>query len=34
MDFVLQELPDVRLVRAFDEATATVEMHVHQLSSD
>jgi uncharacterized protein len=31
MDFVLQELTDVRLIRAWDEATDTVEMRVEQL---
>ena len=31
MDFVLHELLDVSLVRAWDEATATVEMHVERL---
>lgn len=31
MDFVLQELLDVSLIRAWDEATATVEMRVERL---
>jgi predicted DNA-binding protein with PD1-like motif len=33
MDFVLQELRDVRLVRAHDPVTDTVEMSVHAASS-
>jgi hypothetical protein len=32
MDFVLQELPDVRLVRAHDPVTDTVEMTVEAVS--